>query len=245
MINARSWTACRVVALIGLAVSARPAVAEGFVPGAVVCLHRVQLPFAAGTADARRTAIEQRIIAALRRESFVVVEPERVVAVQERVGKAAGGFYDPATGVLDGARYHDFNERLARAFATDLRCNLRLVPSVAAVRARFESGLAQWDGASQQVSSTGRMVLNAFAGTTESGWVAAFSLWLRLLELNGEEIAFRSVGIEAVVQLAVLEDKDLMPEDRWLTDGVRLDAAIDSALGVAGRTLRSSSSSVD
>jgi hypothetical protein len=241
MINARSWTVCRVTALIGLAVtSPRPVIAGGFAPGAVVCLHRAQLPFTGGIADARRTAIEQRLAAALTRESFTVVEPDRVVAVHERVLKAAGGFFDPATGVVDGARYRAVGERLARAFATELHCDVRLVPSVEVVRAHFDSGVAQWDGATQQVSSTGRIVLNVLTTTIESGWVGAFSLWLRLVDLNGEEIAFRSAGIEALVQLAVLEDKDLMPQDQWLTDDTKLDAAIASALGAGGSTLRTS-----
>jgi hypothetical protein len=241
MINARSWTACRVVVLLGLAVSPRAAIAGGFAPGAVVCLQRLQLPFAGGTADARRTAIEQRIVAALTREAFTVVEPDRVTPVQDRVLKATGGFIDPATGMVDADRYRAFRERLAHALATELRCDVRLVPSVAPVRARFDSGVARWDGTTQQVSSTGRIVLNALTTTIESGWVGAFSLWLRLLDLGGEEIGFRSAGIEALVQLAVLEDKDLLPEDQWLTDGTKIDAAIASALGAGGNTLRSSS----
>jgi hypothetical protein len=66
-------------------------------------------------------------------------------------------------------------------------------------------------------------------------------LWLRLLDLQGDEIGFRSAGIEAVVQLAVLEDKDLLPDDQWLTDGTKLAAAIGSALGASGSALRTSS----
>jgi hypothetical protein len=114
---------------------------------------------------------------------------------------------------------------------------VQLVASVVGVHASFQHGVASWDGAKQQVSSTGRIVLQVLAGAVESGWVGAFSLWLRVLDLAGNELAFRSAGIETLVHLALLEDKDLLPEDRWLTDGARLDAAIASALGPRGEKL--------
>jgi hypothetical protein len=241
MSNGRLSNAGCVAVLIAMIASARPAVGGGLAPGAVVCLHPVQLPFAVGAGDVRRASIEQRLVAALRRESFDVVDPERVAALHERVLTAAGGFVDAATGMIDTTRRRTFHDRVARAFASELGCAVQLVPSVVAVRASFQNGFAEWDGTKQQVSSTGRIVLNAIAGTIESGWVGAFSLWLRLLDLQGDEIGFRSAGIEAVVQLAVLEDKDLLPDDQWLTDGTKLDAAIGSALGASGSALRTSS----
>jgi hypothetical protein len=59
-----------------------------------------------------------------------------------------------------------------------------------------------------------------------------------VFDFEGNLIAFRSAGIETPVQLAVVEDRDLLPEDRWLTDEARLDAAILSALGPRGESLR-------
>ena len=83
--------------------------------------------------------------------------------------------------------------------------------------------------------STGRVLLG---GLNERGWVAALSLWIRMTDLEGDEIAFRSGGIEPLVSLAVLRDKDRLPEDRWLRDSGRLDGAIRAALGPGGRRLR-------
>ena len=88
------------------------------------------------------------------------------------------------------------------------------------------------------MSSGGRRALHIFRGIQERGWVTALSLWLQVFDLDGNRIAFRSAGIETPVQLAVVEDKDLLPEDRWLTDEIRLDAAIRSALGPQGESLR-------
>ena len=80
--------------------------------------------------------------------------------------------------------------------------------------------------------------MNALAGVQESGWVSAFSLWLQVTDLAGKNVAFRSAGIETPVTFAVVEDQDLVPEDRWLTDEVRFGDAIRSALGPLGEALR-------
>jgi hypothetical protein len=81
-------------------------------------------------------------------------------------------------------------------------------------------------------------VLNALAGVHESGWVAAFSLWLHVYDLEGNDLAFRSAGIESLVSLAVLRDQDVLPEDVWLTNLDKVDAAIRSAIGPNGEALR-------
>jgi hypothetical protein len=145
---------------------------------------------------------------------------------------------DPATGERDVRRHRDYRERLARALGTELGCDARLHATVASLRARFANGTASWDGTKQQVSSTGRIVMNVLAGVSESGWVSALSLWLHVTDLEGNDLAFRSAGIETPVSLAVLEEQDLLPEDLWLTDPARLDAAIESALGPHGASLR-------
>jgi hypothetical protein len=154
------------------------------------------------------------------------------------VRKESGGFFDPATGEYDTGRRLAYRERLAGALRSELGCDARLHASVASLRARFTNGTASWDGTKQQVSSTGRIVLNVLAGVSESGWVSALSLWLHVTDLEGKNLAFRSAGIETPVSLAVMEDQDLLPEDRWLTDPARLDAAIESALGPNGASLR-------
>ncbi len=211
--------------------------AAALAPGAKLCLHPLTLPFR-GDDDPRRTAIEQRLTAALVGASFQVVEPSRVKAVMQRELAAVGGVVDPATGWRLPERYQAYRDRLAGALGRELGCDAQLVASVVPVHASFTNGTAKWDGTSQQVSSTGRIVLQAIAGEVETGWMAAFSLWLRVLDLAGDDIAFRSAGVEPLVHLAVFKDKDLVPEDQWLTDAARLDAAIASALGPGGAALR-------
>jgi hypothetical protein len=237
MFNALVARGCRALAVATLLV-AHPAAGAGLASNATLCLHPLGLPFRAGLDDPRRASIEQRLTAALVAASFRVVEPARVQAVRERELKANGGFIDPALGWRIPEKYRAYRDRMGKALARELGCDAELVASVVPVRASFVNGTANWDGVSQQVSSTGRIVLNAIAGQMESGWVGAFSLWLLVRDLGGTDIAFRSAGIETLVHLAVLEDKDLLPEDQWLTDGTKLDAAIASALGPGGRKLR-------
>ena len=68
------------------------------------------------------------------------------------------------------------------------------------------------------------------------------TLWLRVLDLEGEEIAFRSAGIETLINFAVVKDKDRLPPDRWLRDDAKIAAAIASALGPEGAFLRTDGS---
>ena len=234
MLNAPVRGSGRLLA-VALTLLACSGAAAGLAPGATFCLHPLMLPFRTADDDPRRALIEQRLTAALVGASFKIVEPARVKLVRERELKASGGFIDTALGWRVPERYQAYRDRLGDALARELGCDAELLASVVQVRASFQYGTATWDGASQQVSSTGRVVLQTIAGEVESGWVGAFSLWLRVVDLAGNDVAFRSAGIETLVHLAVLKSKDLLPEDRWLTDAARLDAAIASALGPGGR----------
>jgi hypothetical protein len=204
--------------------------------GAKLCVHPVQAPLP--EEDERRSDLERRLGAPLAAASFRLAEPDAVRELEERIRRESGGFVDPATGERDARRYRAYQDRLASALGAELGCDAQLQVSVVSLRANFVNGTASWDGASQRVSSTGRIVLNALAGVTESGWVSALSLWLHVTDLEGNDLAFRSAGIETPVSFAVMEDQDLVPEDLWLTDGARLDAAIGSALGPLGASLR-------
>jgi hypothetical protein len=230
------WLGCALAACLALPAGAEPA--EPLAKGAKLCLHPLSLPLSESEAEARRPELERKLVDALAAASFEVAESPAVEALEQRVREETGGFVDPALGVRDPVRYRRYNERLAAALGEELDCDAQIFASVVTLRAWFSGGVARWDGASRKVSSTGRLVANAIWGVEESGWVSAFSLWLLVTDLEGQDLAFRSAGIETPVQLAFVEDKDLVPEDRWLTDAVSLDEAIFSALGSGGVSLR-------
>ena len=217
----------------------RPAAAADLLPpGSTLCLHPVALPLEEGVAAARRDDLARRLRAALVAAGFGVAEPPAVEALEKRIDGETGGYIDPATGWRDAARYQTYRSARAAAMREELHCDAELRAQVVGVRARFSGGSASWDGTSGAVSSTGRVVLNALGGVHEYGWVQALSLWLRVSDLDGNDLAFRSAGIEPLVSMAVLRDQDVLPQDAWLTDGEKLDAAIRSAVGPTGEGLR-------
>jgi hypothetical protein len=216
----------------------RASAAEPLAQGARLCLHALTLPLSDSEATQRRPLLERLLTDALRAAGFEVVAAAEVEPLVERTREASGGFIDAATGMRDPARYRAYREQLGATLRDAVGCDGQLYAAVVTLRARFARGAASWDGTSQRVSSTGRLWMNALAGVQESGWVAAFSLWLQVTDLEGNDVAFRSAGIETPVQLAVLEDTDYVPEDHWLVDEGRLGDAIRSALGAGGAALR-------
>jgi hypothetical protein len=217
---------------------ASPCFAQQLAEGTKLCPHPVSVPMSDVHAEPQRSNVERKLFAALREASFELAEPTAVRALQERVRTESGGYIDAATGERDEARFRAYRKALGSALHAEFGCDAQLHASVVQLRAPFAGGVASWDGTSQAVSSDGRRALHIFRGIREQGWVTALSLWLRVLDRDGNEIAFRSAGIETPVQLAVVEDRDFVPEDRWLTDEARLDAAILSALGRQGESLR-------
>jgi hypothetical protein len=206
--------------------------------GSTFCLNPVRIPVKEDAGKERRANIEKRLSDALTAAGYHVREPQAVSGIAERVLKDVGGAIDAATGWRDAARYRVFSDHLATALRSELGCDAELSAQVVIVQAPFNMGTATWDGATDTVSSTGRVVLNLIGGRIESGWVKALSLWIAAYDLNGNDLAFRSAGIESLVSLAVFRDQDILPEDVWLTDARQLDAAIQSALGPNGDALR-------
>jgi hypothetical protein len=226
-------------ALLALAaLAAEPAASGALDPGTTLCLYPVGLPLEEQAGEERRAAIQAQLAAALRAAGFEVADPARVRQLRERSFDEAGPLFDPATGERRPEIYERALSQLERALRDDLGCDVQLGASVVIVRAPFAGGTAAWDGTRQQVASAGRMILGALGGVVESGWVNAFSLRLRVADFRDETLALRSAGIETPLQLAVLKDQDLVPQDLWLKDSARIEAAIQSALGPGGSALR-------
>lgn len=220
------------------ALLAGTAVAEPLAQGSTLCLHPIDVPLDEHDGAERRQQLQRRLRDALAAASFKVPDPTALKDSVTRIEKEFGGFLDPATGKRDTPRYRTFIQQRAETLRRDFGCEAELIARVVRVQARFANGVAVWDGTHETVSSTGRRVMNAIGGVVESGWVAALSLWLHAVDLDGNDLAFRSAGIECLGSLAVLRDEDALPPDLWLSDSKKLDAAIQSALGSNGFALR-------
>lgn len=233
---------CRVVTAwlcaTAAAILAGSAAAEPLGSGSTLCLRAIEVPLDEHEGEERRGQLQQRLRDALTAASFKVPDPVAVEDTLKRVEKEVGGVVDPATGRRDATRYHSFTQQRAAALVREFGCEAEIFARVASVQAPFMGGTATWDGTNETVSSTGRRVMNALGGVIESGWVRALSLWLHVTDLEGNDLAFRTAGIECLGSLAVLRDQDALPPDLWLSDSKKLDAAIQSALGVSGFALR-------
>lgn len=207
-------------------------------PGARLCLQRPSLPIPDADADPRTADLEARLANALKGAGFEVPEPPAVDAAINRELELLPGSIDPHTGRRDPARYAARQAAIAQALR-GLGCDARMVAEVVPVWVFFNNGFVKWDGRNQRVSSGGRIALQILAGFYEYGHVRALSLFLRVLDLEGTEIAFRSAGIEAIVELSATDDGEPVPAVEWLTTTKRLDSAIQSALGARGEHLRS------
>lgn len=232
------WAEAVTIVCVSLTLALPAAAADLLPPGTTLCLHSPTLPLGETSAAARRDDLARRLRTALVAAGFAVAEPQAVEALEKRVDEETGGYIDPATGWRDAARYQAYRSARAAALRDELHCDAEVRAQVVGVRARFSGGWATWDGTSRGISSTGRVLLNVLGGVHEYGWVQALSLWLQVSDLDGNDLAFRSAGIEPLASMAVLRDQDVLPQDAWLTDGEKLDAAIRSAVGPSGEGLR-------
>ena len=222
--------------LVCLATSAR---ANPLDEGSTLCLLPPAIPAEEG--DPRRTDLEQLLRNALEAASYNVPNPKDVADLSDEIRESAGELYDTISGYRNEDRHQALLKRRADALRSHFGCDALVAPHVVVVRARYDSGTASWDGTKEQVISTGRIILAALGGATEHGWVSALSLWLFVRDPDGNDIAFRSAGIEALVNFAVLREQDILPRDQWLTDRVKMSKAIESALGPNGDHLRRTS----
>ena len=202
-----------------------------------MCLQPVGVPLANAAEDPRRVDIESRLVAALRGAGFEVSDPLAVESAVVRAAETVPRRFDPTTGRPDRATDLARRAAIGTALRTELSCDARMLAEVVSLWAFVNSGHARWDGRGAFVNTAGRSILNVLGGVSESAHMTALSLWLRVLDLDANEIAFRSAGIEPLVQLAVGREVKL-PADQWLTRTERLDSAIASALGPGGRALR-------
>jgi len=194
-----------------------------------LCFLPLSLPF--DEEDERFGMVEDKITNVFESAGFETTDSESVREAYEPVNEEWGEVFDPLTGRILGDKQARFEQEVGRAYRDALGCDALVRVSLALVRAQYSMPIATWDGTTRQVMSTGRTILTALLGQSQSGWVSALSIWIHLMDLEGNDIGFRSAGVEPLVEISISRDLDKLPEDRWLVDEERLDGAIDSALG--------------
>lgn len=144
---------------------------------------------------------EPLIVSKLEQAGFRTVDPDQVEQIWDRMTQQVGGYFDPMTGqrnqeAFDAVRRHTFNELESRFEADAV-----LHPTLLVVMANFSGGTAHWCGTSQGMQTAGRWVLEALAGGSSSGTVAASCLGIHIEDTRGVSLYQHQGGIEILAEL--------------------------------------------
>lgn len=172
--------------------------------------------------DARRTLVEQRLLARLG-ESFRVVPPAETQAAMREAIAATGGWFDPHTGERDPARWEAGRPQAAARLRATIGCDATLRATVAVVSVPFSSGEVHWDGRNMPYGRLG-----------SDGWTTGLSLWIDIRDLDDRELYFGTGGIEVVVALDEgFFSHSFTPAapDQVLRQPMQIDQALSDALG--------------
>jgi hypothetical protein len=145
---------------------------------------------------------------------------------------AAGGFYDPLTGLPDLGK---LNTALARVLAT-LRERYEMagiiMPAMVPRKAISKDGYAHWDGVSEPVSGGGSVLFNSSIFNPDIGYTGeleANSLKLRVLDGTGQ-VLYQGLGGVQLTQHLDHGRSLLVPEASLFADAKRDTGAVDAAL---------------
>jgi hypothetical protein len=150
-----------------------------------ICLQPLQSELPFQDEKEVRTGIAQMIETELAQAGIAVVHEERTTPIWEESVADHGGLYDRYTGRPQRATLELVRETFRKRLRDQLGCDALLQPSAAFVMATFNDS-ASWDGASAPVAS-------GYMGT-----MPAVSLWISILDMEGEEIYFGSGGVQVL-----------------------------------------------
>lgn len=200
-----------------------------------LCMLPAALPFEMD--DERRKVLERIVSRRLETATTAVVGSDRVKPLLEEVDARSGAIIDSATGRTDPERHEKYLADLEQTMREALDCDGFVQPSLHQVLAWYNGRSAYWDGHGAQVNSNariaGRVALAALGGVylSETGWVPALSLAIEVSDLRFRSIAFRTAGLEPLMNFSNRRDQDLVPDDRWLRNEAEIERAVASALG--------------
>lgn len=200
-----------------------------------LCMLPALFPF--DEEDERRERLERIVARHFEAQSITIVTSAEVAPLLEEVDERSGAIFEPATGRIDAARYEIYQSDVERSIREKLGCSGFLQMSLHHVPAWYDGTTASWDGQSTRINSGARIATRIFfsilvgATITEQGWVPALSLGIRVADLRLKDVAFRTAGVEPLMDFSYSRSRDLLPEDRWLRDEEILEEAVSSALG--------------
>lgn len=186
-----------------------------------ICIQKLRFGGAPDEMQDRMAAFQSLLASRLQELGFTVVSEERSETVWREVAEAESGSFDPDTGRRDNAKYEAIRSQVLSAMRAQMGCDAILFPTISLVSTSFVGGVAEWDGVVHDL------------GGSASGYVPALSLWVRMLDMKGEEIYFRAGGIQALstIDSGFWKDSfEFVDDHELLADAARNRAAIAACL---------------
>lgn len=193
----------------------------------VVALIDVAMPDGLPDPDPIRRWFLSQTEYRFRRAGFSVLKPQDYEHVWTRIVDEMGGLADPVTGRRDVSRTLTAMLRTFEEIDTPFDIDAVAVPSIVVVEARFASGRAEWDGASQSIKAGG-VVEDFFAGSPD-GTLDALSFVVDIVDPAGAPLYSGAGGIEVLRKLAGREFV-LVPRQELFKDDGRNEKAVKLAL---------------
>ena len=145
---------------------------------------------------------------------------------------AAGGLYDPFTGLPDLDKLNTALARVLAALRERYHMTGVIMPSIVPRKAPFNEGYAHWDGVSEPVTGGGSLLFNASIFNPNigySGQLEANSLKLRVLDGTGQ-VLYQGLGGVQLTEHLDHGQSVLVPESSLFADPARDAVALDAAL---------------
>jgi hypothetical protein len=189
-----------------------------------------------GQRDAVRARYAELLRTRLAAAGFEVVREADFDTAWREAERAAGGLYDPATGLRDDARFRATRAAVLRGLRERHGVTAVVVPSIVLRDANYQYGVLKWDGAEQVASGSGGKFAARFgAGGRYIGRMPALSLAVHI-DSTDDAVLFEDYGgIHALSRFEHGRFVDL-PESQLFSEPARDEAAVDLALAeISGR----------
>jgi hypothetical protein len=169
--------------------------------------------------DSVKANFESLITAKLREAGFSVVPSKEYSAIWKQMTEQVGGYFDPISGKRDEAKFNTVREHAFRELSTKFNVDVLLFPRIEIVKAAWSRGAANWDGATEQIRSTGDLFAEALIGTRKWGTLPALTLRVYIEDLNGRSLYVNAHGLQVLSkesggQFSNIPRSELFPQER-------------------------------
>jgi hypothetical protein len=178
-----------------------------------------------------QASFDSMIAAHLTAAGLNITPSSEYAAIQTRLRREQGGWFDPQTGKLIQERHDAITLAALNELGERFNADAVLMAKVVPARANFDMGRkAQWAGVTESVTGkTGALAaLNNFLAT-ESGFVPALSLVVTITSARGANLYEGTGGIQLLSLLIGQRFVDVDP-DFLLSDPIRNERAVALAL---------------